>query len=1389
MTQHILFRTVKRGWQRCCALLTLTLLAIGTHAQTWTASAPAAGEFYLYNVGRAAFLVGGHNYGTRASLTQQGGIPVTLVDGGDGGYYVSTSPTYEGLFLGSDGYVDVASTSSRYTTWKFVPVAEEEGAYLLQASKTGAYLVGMATTPDNTTTRSAVPTTNLGYWKLASRESLLAHLANASEENPLDATFLIADPNFGRSTNVSGLWMGDPAHGGVDENYCVEKWNTTFDVYQTLTGLPNGVYKMTVQGFYRTGDGTNDASKAGEARAAGREVLNAKYYLNEAEGTLMSIFDSKLTRTNNTTYNTSTAVKINGVNYYVPNNMSRASSCFMQGEYTNEPIRAVVTDGTLRLGVRKTVVNSQDWAIWDNFTLTYCGMDFSALVENYHSQLQTARNLLPQPMAASVRTVLEEALAAAESDVDLDNPTWLEGILGRLGAAISSAQASHAHYMGDILDAVKGMKAQSVSEAVGNALQTKYDEGAYGTAGDVYAAYQLLEIAQLPQEENTDYTSVLINPGFELGNTDGWEFDLKGEDTGARSTSSDTYRFSGTEGDYLFNTWISNISTLDIKQTVSGLPNGNYTLSAMVATFGDGAPVTLTANAESNSFSVKADDVDAEKLVGHLLTVEDVLVSDGTLSIKLQNRGKGHTLMKADAFRLTFVKPYEDLDNYADLSLTVNLENNEVRRYLANTSYTRESASLIENYNTNESARNDQPATITIPIPLRAEEGTLFLALNSDFAEATTRSVAAGTVRLEIPNLQPQQTYYYKVEMGGEVVTNGTITTTGRLRMIKSEGISNMRDMGGWRTAEGGRIRYGKLYRGSELTGGKRYQATEADLAMLRDLGIRGEVDLREDVDLSAGRLTASGIEGAAYTYENLNRWGEDALNLDNEKFRDAFSLVYKTVKGGGAAYFHCIFGADRTGCFAFLLGGLMGLPVDQLYKDYELTSFSSAGRRDKTGIDHKIQYISALQGRTLQEKFFNYWRGAVGIPEADLRDFIRLMVEGESSIIETALEPLPEAVVPDGEYYLYLPGKGKFLGRGETYGTRAVADNYGVPARFTTNGVGVTTICYLDNGLYLGSDGYTDKGAFHNSVSWSVERKGDNLILKSHNGSYLRAFENVHVRADAPTATTAVAVGLKSAAEQRAMVAAAQQANVLRAAAAAGIEADSYEDFQALLGTGYELRTSTAVIRGANKGNTAYWVLSEPDAHGETGNFGNAYNVGDYGGELYQKNGCVSQTVTVPRAGLYRLTLTALYRQGRNRDCYAIGQRGFELSNAYVSINDAYFAQIPSWYTACTGSETPNTTDEAKQLMDAGKYGVELYAYIGVGRKATITVHVPGFTPFGWCLFNNFKLEEVVKAGTAVSSPLADEEAVEYFDLSGRRVYHPRRGIYLQKGRRLLVK
>ena len=272
--------------------------------------------------------------------------------------------------------------------------------------------------------------------------------------------------------------------------------------------------------------------------------------------------------------------------------------------------------------------------------------------------------------------------------------------------------------------------------------------------------------------------------------------------------------------------------------------------------------------------------------------------------------------------------------------------------------------------------------------------------------------------------------------------------------------------------------------------------------------------------------------------------------------------------------------------------------------------------------------------------------------------------------------------------------------------------------------------------------------------------------------------------RANVASTADAAPIALKSAAEQKPIVAATQDANILAAATAAGIDlseaialgSSAAEALASVLTSDYSAVPSTATIKSATAGSTTDWPLTQPSQITNTkDNFGNAYNVGDYGGELYQRHGYVSQTVTVPHAGLYKLTLNALYRESNNRHCYELGQRGYDnLSNAYVSINDEYFAQIPSWYSGATDQDTPNTTDQAVALFNDGKYKVEVYAYIDDSKTATIKVNVPGFSPLGWCLFNNFALTEYAKKVTIDEAATTAPEACDFANVTLTRTLQP---------------
>ena len=187
--------------------------------------------------------------------------------------------------------------------------------------------------------------------------------ANAEEsELPVDATELITNPSF--TIDTAAYWQGDSPQFETSNN--AEFFQTTFDINQELTGLPNGLYLLKVKGFHRPGNyqdvysdyqqGTNNASARLYANGESL-VLN-----NQVAFALDEPIDGWC----------GLPVSYDGITQYVPYSMNEAYMWFSNGYYENE-LPVVVTDGTLRLGIRLDESVDEGLVIFDDFRLEYLG--------------------------------------------------------------------------------------------------------------------------------------------------------------------------------------------------------------------------------------------------------------------------------------------------------------------------------------------------------------------------------------------------------------------------------------------------------------------------------------------------------------------------------------------------------------------------------------------------------------------------------------------------------------------------------------------------------------------------------------------------------------------------------------------------------------------------------------------------------------------------------------------------------------------------------------------------------------------------------------------------------------------------------------------------------
>ena len=358
----------------------------------------AEGKYYLKNVGSGLFWGAGNDWGTRGSLLKHAEF-VTLLPQEDETFQMETQVSNGGTAYYFEGdYMDNANPmkltinkvgENRYT------IADPNGN-LFGYDGTSTILGKSIAEGDN------------ALWQIFSEDEMKATLDNASEDNGVDATFLIIDPNFGRNNRNVDAWTIESSNknlsGGNNVNNCAEVYMSAFTLSQEVA-VPNGKYVLTAQGAVTFHD--NREIKEYDGNGYPQITANDKvsdFKEMEADDRLSS--------------------------------MGKMSEQFTAGMYAVEPITVYVTDGKLTIGAKSD--RADIWACWDNFELTYYGPASEPVVASRtwnFTQWSAATVANLKADAAASKTsgwsdVEKQADAEAGADpteASKDNCFWLAG--------------------------------------------------------------------------------------------------------------------------------------------------------------------------------------------------------------------------------------------------------------------------------------------------------------------------------------------------------------------------------------------------------------------------------------------------------------------------------------------------------------------------------------------------------------------------------------------------------------------------------------------------------------------------------------------------------------------------------------------------------------------------------------------------------------------------------------------------------------------------------------------------------------------------------------------------------------------------------------------------
>ncbi len=287
------------------------------------------------------------------------------------------------------------------------------------------------------------------------------------------------------------------------------------------------------------------------------------------------------------------------------------------------------------------------------------------------------------------------------------------------------------------------------------------------------------------------------------------------------------------------------------------------------------------------------------------------------------------------------------------------------------------------------------------PIELKWSDGkgsssyTVEISELSDFSVSDTYT--AKTCSLSVYNLKIATEYYWRVKTDTDCSETGTFSVADAApRNIYIDGVTNVRDIGGYNTSFGKRIRQGLIYRGARLNksdvNDDSYATPplsfvpeiteEGKNTFANGLGIKTEIDLRllDRNGYPEDMPAESAVSGVDYIRIPMN--GNASIITNAVKIKEFMEIL--ADESCYPVYFHCNIGTDRTGMLAYLLEGLCGVDETDMMKDYLFSNFGNIGEAKKPE-NSKNKFVIQLgengdySGETTVERVENYFE-SIGV-------------------------------------------------------------------------------------------------------------------------------------------------------------------------------------------------------------------------------------------------------------------------------------------------------------------------------------------------------------------------------------------------------------------------